>query len=94
MKHRTLGRTALDVGALGLGTEYLIDQPRKTVVDVIHRALERGINYFDLFFAQAEFRSNMGAAFKGYRKGAVLAAHLGAGEIDGQYEKIRAPEQC
>ena len=94
MKYRTLGRTALDVGTIGLGTEYLIDRPRKTVVNVIHKALARGINYFDLFFAQAEFRNDMGTAFKGYREKAVLAAHLGAADINGQYEKIRSPEQC
>jgi uncharacterized protein len=94
MKYRTLGRTALDVGIIGLGTEYLINRPRKTVLNVIHAALARGINYFDLFFAQAEFRNNMGAAFKGYREKAVLAAHLGAADIDGQYERIRASEQC
>ena len=59
MIYRTLGKTALDVGIIGLGTEYLINRPRKTVVNVIHKALAQGINYFDLFFAQAEFRNHI-----------------------------------
>ena len=94
MQYRKLGSTGLDVGAIGLGTEYLINLPRETVTSVIHMAIERGINYFDLFFAQPEFRDHMGAAFKGYRDKVILAAHLGSAEIDGQYEKTRDPRLC
>jgi predicted aldo/keto reductase-like oxidoreductase len=79
----------LDVSAVSLGTEYLINIPREDVVGVIHEAIAQGINYFDLFFAQAEFRDNMGAAFKGYRDNVFLAAHLGASDVDGQYKKTR-----
>lgn len=94
MQYRKLGKTGLDVGAIGLGTEYLINLPRETVASVIHMAIERGINYFDLFFAQPEFRDNMGVAFNGYRDKVILAAHLGSAEIDGQYEKTRDPQLC
>ena len=80
MEYRRLGRTGLDVGAVSLGTEYLIDLPREKVVSVIREAIARGINYFDLFYAQEEFRDNMGAAFKGHRDRVFLAGHLGATE--------------
>ncbi len=89
MKHRTLGGTGLEVGIISLGTEYLIDLPRETVVSVIHSAIEQGINYFDLFYAQPEFRDNMRVAFEGCRHRVLLAAHLGSAEVDGQYEKTR-----
>ena len=92
MQYRTLGRTGLRVSAIGLGTEYLIDLPRDTVVDVIREAIAQGINYFDLFFAQPEFRDNMGVAFKGKRQQAILAAHLGSIHKDGQYTKTRDPK--
>jgi predicted aldo/keto reductase-like oxidoreductase len=94
MKTRTLGRTDLEVSAISLGTEYLINLPRHHVVEVIHRAIERGINYFDLFWAQAAFRDTMGAAFKGCRENVLLAAHLGSADINGQYERTRDPALC
>ncbi len=94
MKTRTLGRTDLEVSVISLGTEYLINLPRHHVVEVIHRAIERGINYFDLFWAQAAFRDTMGAAFKGCREKVLLAAHLGSADINGQYERTRDPALC
>jgi predicted aldo/keto reductase-like oxidoreductase len=90
MEYRKLGRTGLEVSAIGLGTEYLINLPREHVVKVIRKAIEQGVNYFDLFFAQPEFRDNMGVAFEGYRDKVFLAAHLGAADQKGQYKKTRA----
>ncbi len=89
MRYRRLGRTGLEVGEVSLGTEYLIDLPRAHVVSVIREAVARGVNYFDLFYAQPQFRDNMGEAFADVRRRVILAAHLGAAERDGQYEKTR-----
>ena len=92
MQHRTLGKTGLSVGTIGLGTEYLINLPQNTVIEVIHQAISQGINYFDLFFAQPQFRDHMGAAFKGFRNQVILAAHLGAIDSNGQYDRTRDPK--
>jgi len=94
MEYRSFGHSDLRVSALGLGTEYLIDRPREHVARVIHKALDEGINYYDLFFAQPEFRDNMGAAFRGRRHSALLAAHLGAAHTDGQYTRTRDLAIC
>ena len=40
MDHRRLGRTSLEVSAVGLGTEHLNKKPRATVVDVISKMKE------------------------------------------------------
>jgi predicted aldo/keto reductase-like oxidoreductase len=45
------------VSAIALGTKYLINLSRETVSSVIHTAIERGINYFDLFFAQSDIKT-------------------------------------
>ena len=54
MIYRKLGKTGLDVGVIGLGTEYLNKKPRETVVSVVHEAIDKGVNYFDVVFAFPE----------------------------------------
>jgi predicted aldo/keto reductase-like oxidoreductase len=91
MQYRKLGRTALDVSAIGLGTEFLLDQPRETVVAVTQQAIAQGVNYFDLFWPYPTFRDNMGAAFQGYREQILLTAHVGCIAQDDQYCLTRDP---
>jgi predicted aldo/keto reductase-like oxidoreductase len=93
MQYRELGRTGLEVSAIGLGTEYLINLPQDHVGGVIREAISQGVNYFDMFWAQPQFRDNVGAAFKGYREQVYLTGHLGAAERDGQYERTRDPRR-
>jgi len=67
MPTRVLGRTGLQVGVIGLGTEYLFNKDRKTVVETIREAVDRGVNFFDVLGPFPEYRDNMGAAFSGLR---------------------------
>lgn len=90
MEYRKLGRTGLQVSAIGLGTEYLNGQSRETVVATVHEALERGVNYLDLLFPFAEYRDNFAVALKGRRDQVFLVGHIGATEKDGQYAKTRS----
>ncbi len=92
MQYRTLGRTGLQVSEIGLGTEHLLEQPRDQAVEVIHAAIERGVNYFDVFWAQPQFRDTMGVAFASHRQRVILAAHLGATVEDGQGSRTRDPD--
>jgi len=94
MEYRPLGNNGLEVSAIGLGTEYLIDLPQEHVVKVIREAIAQGVNYFDLFYAQPEFRDNMGAAFEGHRERALLGAHLGAIWEGGQSGRSRDLQVC
>ena len=89
MKYRKLGRTGLNVSEIGLGTEYLNRKPRETVVSVIHKAINKGINYFDVVFAFKEYRENLAAAFKGHRDKIIIAGHIGCAETNGHYRLSR-----
>jgi hypothetical protein len=94
MEQRTLGGSGVGVGAIGLGTEYLLGLPREHIAAVVHRAVEQGITYFDLFWPHPEFRDAMGAAFAGVRRKVMLAAHLGSVMVDGQPGISRDPAAC
>ena len=90
MEYRKLGRTGLDVSAIGLGgAQYMEIMPEKTVVTIVHEALDNGINYIDLFSANPYIRDKMGLALKGKRENVIIAAHLGVSEKNGQYCRTR-----
>ncbi|KPK85718.1 MAG: hypothetical protein AMJ81_02995 [Phycisphaerae bacterium SM23_33] len=94
MQTRTLGRTGLTVGVIGLGTEYLLDVPRGTVVSVVRQAVAAGVNYFDVLFAQPHYLDNLGAAFQGLREKILITGHLGSAVQDGQYRRSRDVREC
>ena len=89
MRYRKLGKTAIDVGIVGLGAEYLEHAPRNPVISVVHKAMDQGVNYIDLFMASPGVRDNFGAALKNKRDRVIVAGHLGTALSNGQYSKSR-----
>ncbi len=89
-----MGKTGLAVGVIGLGTEYLTRQPQESVVQVVQKAIQDGVNYIDLVFSFSGYLDNFAAAFKGNRDDVILACHLGSAEKNGQYRKTRSPKEC
>ena len=48
MQYRKLGKTGLSVSEIGYGGGRIKkDQGRKELIDLIHKALDQGINYID-----------------------------------------------
>ena len=94
MRYRKLGKTAVDVGIVGLGAEHLEHVPRDTVLSVVNEALDHGVNYIDLFMASPGVRDNFGVALKGKRQSVMIAGHLGAALEDGQYHRTRDNVVC
>jgi hypothetical protein len=94
MEYTKLGRTGLDVGVVGIGTEHMRGQPRETVVSTLRQAVEQGVNYFDVIFAMPEYLGHMAEGFRGHRERVLLAVHLGSTDKDGQYYKTRAVKRC
>lgn len=91
MEYRELGRTGLLVSAVSLGTEHLLGVPREQILKTFALALDRGVNYFDLFPSQQVFRDTVSVALRGRRQELHIAAHLGAVLRGDQYSKTRDP---
>lgn len=94
MIYRKLGKTGLEVSAIGLGCEYVWFAPEERVTELVQEALKNGINYIDLFVGTPSTREYFGNALKGKRDQVYLAGHLGAVDKDSQYMKTRDEKLC
>jgi len=83
MQHRPLGRSNLEVSALGMGcmtiTGYYDQADEPEGIAAIHRALELGINFFDTAdaYAQGHNEEVVGLALAPHRDRVVLATKGG-----------------
>jgi predicted aldo/keto reductase-like oxidoreductase len=94
MRYNPLGRTGLQVSAIGLGGEHLLRASRETVVEVVYTAMDRGVSYMDLIWAHPWYRDNFAAALQGRRDRAVLVGHLGSALKGTQYQRTRTARVC
>jgi len=80
MQYRTLGRTGIKVSPYALGTLMFATQMGNTDADsaqIIHKALDAGINLIDTADAYADSEEVVGRALKGRRDTVVLATKFG-----------------
>lgn len=89
MNYRTLGRTGLRVGEIGLGSEAFVNHDDSFAQELIGAALGSGVNYFDLYNPEPYIRDSFGKAMKGRREKFIMQAHLCSAWIDGQYKRTR-----
>jgi predicted aldo/keto reductase-like oxidoreductase len=78
MEYRKLGKTGLEVGVIGLGTEHL-ERKRETLDEVLRLGVEAGVNYVDLLYVEAEYWEGFGSVYRSYRDKLVVAPHWGSG---------------
>lgn len=76
MIYRTLGRTNLRVSAVSLGCEGFAGKSPEAVRADFDYAIERGVNFLDLYSSDPQLRSAIGQALAGRREGFVIQGHL------------------
>lgn len=94
MQYRPIGKTGLSASIIGLGSEHLDNKPYPVVEEVIHAALEQGINMMDLFMPGDEVRTNLGRALAGNRHKMMIQGHIGSVDLREQYDTSRDLDVC
>src|SRR5208282_1318175 len=84
MEYRKLGKSDLHVSVLGVGTwpfgggDYWGAQNQDDVDQVVHRALDLGINFFDTaeMYNNGASETSLGIALKGQRDRAIIGSKV------------------
>lgn len=100
MEKRKLGKTDLDVSAIGLGCmgfsqSYPPFLKKEESIEVIRSAVEMGVTFFDTaeVYGPYENEELVGEALQPYRNQAVIATKFGWDIPPGADLKAKAPEQ-
>ena len=93
MEYRTLGRTGLRVGEIGLGCEGFVGKTAQEARELFAAALAHGINCMDLYSPNPAVHGFVADAMEGRRDSFVLQAHLCTIWKNGQYECTRRPDE-
>ncbi|TVY03959.1 aldo/keto reductase [Paenibacillus cremeus] len=89
MKRRKLGSSGLELSVLGMGCwqygggSYWGNQDQQDVDQVVHQALDMGINYFDTaeVYNDGESERSLGLALKGRRHEAIIGSKISTANI-------------
>ena len=73
MHYRLLGKTGLEVSEVGFGAIPIIRLSFAEAEQVLRRALDRGINFFDTAHLYVDSEEKIGRAFAGRRPQVLLA---------------------
>ncbi|HUT82897.1 MAG TPA: aldo/keto reductase [Candidatus Bathyarchaeia archaeon] len=94
MKYRKLGRTNLDISEISIGTEWLAKKNPDEITLVLNKAIEYGVNYFDLIFNMPDYLHKISKAIEGKRDKLILSHHYGSCYKNNKYMKTRSIKLC
>ncbi len=84
MQKRKLGKSSLEVSAIGLGcmgmsASYGLPKDKKEMTDLLHAAVDRGVTFFDTAEVYGPFTNEelVGEALAPYREQVVIATKFG-----------------
>jgi len=75
---RILGKTGLEVSAVGFGGIPIMRHDHETAVAIVTTALDAGVTFIDTAIGYGDSHTKIGAAIQGRREGLILATKSGA----------------
>lgn len=97
MQKRKLGNSGLEVSALGLGCMgmsfgYAPFPEKKDSINLIHKAVEEGITFFDTAEIYGPFTNEalVGEALEPFRKKVIIASKFGFSFVDGKISGVNS----
>ena len=85
MKYRVNRKTNDRVSEIGIGSSYMYEAGREEAVKALRKAVEGGINYFDLAAGHGDSFPIYGEALHEYRNQIFYQIHFGADYTKGDY---------
>lgn len=89
MQYRTLGRTGIQVGEIGMGCEGFTGKTTAQIQEMVDLMDSAGVNCIDLYTPDPQVREGLGAALEGRREKFVLQGHICSVWKNGQYKRTR-----
>ena len=85
MKYRVNRKTGDRISEIGIGSSYMYEAGMEEAVKALRRAVEGGINYFDLAAGHGDSFPIYGEALHAYRDRIFYQIHFGADYTKGDY---------
>ncbi len=88
MKYRTLGKTGMEVSVIGLGCAQLSSSESDYAVQIVRKALEKGVNYFDTARAYGDSEIKLGVGLGADRSDVYISSKTTAKSRDEAWQHI------
>lgn len=89
MEKRVLGRTGERLSVIGFGGIVVMDETPESAAQLVARAIERGINYFDVAPSYGNAEERLGPALEPYRQSVFLACKTGQRDAEGAARELQ-----
>jgi aryl-alcohol dehydrogenase-like predicted oxidoreductase len=88
MKRRILGKTGEKLSMVGFGGIIVKDETPADAADIVARAIDRSINYFDVAPTYGNAEERLGPALKSYRQDVFLACKTTKRDAQGAEKEL------
>jgi hypothetical protein len=89
MNRRSLGSTGIEVAPIGLGSAELGSSEYDHAKEIVFRALDLGVTYFDTAQGYWDSEIKLGKALKGQRESVIISSKTGSRTKEGAAQHIR-----